>query len=65
MYLLKIRDFKAAGVLEPFEMAQHRVENVVQKSKMQKRLNQLEDELYENAVGNGNLEYYYTDKTKK
>ena len=65
MYLLKIRDFKAAGVLEPFEMAQHRVENVVQKSKMQKRLNQLEDELYENAVGNGNLEYYDTDKTKK
>jgi len=65
MYLLKIRDFKAAGVLEPFEMAQHRVENVVLKSKMQKRLNQLEDELYENAVGNGNLEYYDTDKTKK
>ena len=65
MYLLKIRDFKAAGVLEPFEMAQHRVENVVLKSKMQKRLNQLEDELYENAVGNGNLEYFDTDKTKK
>lgn len=58
MYLLKIRDFLAAGHLEPFEMAQHRVTEVVLKSKMQKRLNQLENDLYQNAVGNGNLEFF-------
>lgn len=58
MYLLKTRDFLPAGHLEPFEMAQHRVTEVLLKSKMQKRLTQLENDLYQNAVGNGNLEFF-------
>ncbi|MBP5503766.1 MAG: hypothetical protein IKR94_03450 [Bacteroidales bacterium] len=65
MYLLKIRDFLPAGSLEPFEMAQSRVSNVVLNSKMARRLNQLEEELYENAIGNGSIEYYDDKKINK
>ncbi|MBO4244721.1 MAG: hypothetical protein J5882_06685 [Bacteroidales bacterium] len=65
MYLLKIRDFLPAGSLEPFEMAQPRVQNVVLNSKMARRLNQLEEELYENAIGNGTIEYYDDKKINK
>ena len=66
MYLLKIRDFLPAGHLEPFEMAQHRITEVLLKSKMAKGLNMLENELYQNAVGNGNLvEYFDNNNTIK
>ncbi len=65
MYMLKIRDYLPSGSLEPFEMAKRRVENVVLTSKISKRLKQLEDELYENAVNNGTLEYYNVDNNKE
>lgn len=65
MYLLKIRDFLPAGSVEPFEMAQHRVANVVLTSKKTKCLSKLEDDLYDNAEKNGNLEYFNTDKNKE
>lgn len=58
VYYLKILDYIAAGNTAPFSLIEKSIDNVIVNKRKASLINELEQNIYDNAVSSGNLEYY-------
>ena len=58
VYLLKIRNSIPTGGVMPFEMAKYTISRTLTNKRTTKLITELEQNIYDNAVNSGNLEYF-------
>ncbi|MBQ9213650.1 MAG: hypothetical protein IJ150_06900 [Bacteroidales bacterium] len=64
IWLLKIRDFIPTGGKMPFEIAESTIKRIIINSRKTKLITDLESNIYNKAITDGNLEYFSDKNTK-
>ncbi|MCQ2252517.1 MAG: hypothetical protein MJZ61_03605 [Bacteroidales bacterium] len=65
VYFLKIRDYLSAGSIMPIEMAEPSISRILINKRKSKLINELEQNILDNALSSKNLEYFSADEQDK
>ncbi len=57
-YFLRISDYRTSGQTEPFEMAREKISNLIMNKMKSQIISDFEKEIYEDAVKNGDINYF-------